>query len=88
MSIEYDPNRSARIALLHYIDGEKSYILAPNGLKVGDRIEAGERVEIKIGNSLPLKNIPVGTILHNIEMLPGKGGQIARSAGTYAKLDE
>ncbi len=87
MTIEYDPNRSARIALLHYTDGEKRYILAPNGLKVGDIIEAGDKVEIKPGNSLPLKNIPVGTIIHNIELMPGKGGQIARSAGTYAKLD-
>jgi large subunit ribosomal protein L2 len=87
MSIEYDPNRTARIALLHYTDGEKRYILAPNGLKVGDIIEAGEKVEIKAGNSLLLKNVPVGTILHNIEMKPGKGGQLARSAGSYAKLD-
>lgn len=87
ISIEYDPNRTARIALLHYIDGEKRYILAPNGLKVGDLVETGEKVEIRVGNSLPLRNIPVGTLLHNIEIKPGKGGQIARSAGTYAKLD-
>lgn len=87
VSIEYDPNRSARIALLNYQDGEKRYILAPNGLKVGETIEAGDKVEIKAGNNLLLKNIPVGTIIHNIEMKPGKGGQVARSAGTYAKLD-
>jgi large subunit ribosomal protein L2 len=87
ISIEYDPNRTARIALLHYLDGEKRYILAPNGLKVGDLIEAGSKAEIKPGNTLPLKNMPVGTVVHNIEIKPGKGGQIARSAGTHAKLD-
>lgn len=87
MSIEYDPNRTARIALLHYYDGEKRYILAPNGLKVGDIVETGEKVEIRVGNSIQLRNIPVGTILHNIEVKPGKGGQMARSAGTFAKLD-
>lgn len=87
ISIEYDPNRSSRIALLHYIDGEKRYILAPNGLKVGDKIEAGDKIEIKVGNALPLRNIPVGTMIHNVEVKPGKGGQLARSAGTYAKLD-
>ena len=87
ISIEYDPNRSARIALLHYIDGEKSYIIAPEGLKVGSRVTAGEKSDILVGNALPLKVIPVGTVIHNIEMQPGKGGQIARSAGTYAKLE-
>ncbi len=87
MSIEYDPNRTARIALLHYHDGDKAYILAPNGLKVGDTVEAGDKIEIRPGNNLPLKAIPVGTIIHNVEMKPGKGGQLARSAGTYAKLD-
>lgn len=85
-AIEYDPNRSSRIALLHYIDGEKRYILAPNGLKVGDRVESGERVEIKAGNTMPMKNIPLGTDIHNIEMKVGKGGQIVRSAGTFAVL--
>jgi len=84
--IEYDPNRSARIALLNYADGEKRYILAPVGLKVGDTVIAGEKTEIKIGNSLPLKNIPLGSTIHNIEMKIGKGGQIARSAGSYAQL--
>jgi large subunit ribosomal protein L2 len=87
VSIEYDPNRSARIALLHYVDGEKRYILAPNGLKVGDFVESGEKVEIKVGNALPLRNIPVGTVVHNVELKPGKGGQLARAAGTSAKLD-
>lgn len=85
-SIEYDPNRSAHIALLHYLDGEKRYIVAPNGLKVGDRIVSGPEADIKTGNSLPLRNIPVGTIIHNIELRPGKGGQIVRSAGTSAQL--
>jgi len=85
-SIEYDPNRSARIALLTYADGEKRYILAPLGLKVGDQVVAGEKVDIKPGNALPLAKIPVGTIVHNIELYPGKGGQLARSAGTYAQL--
>lgn len=85
-TIEYDPNRSANIALLNYVDGEKRYIIAPNGLKVGDMIISGPDSDIKVGNALPLKNIPVGTIIHNIEMKPGKGGQIARSAGGYAQL--
>ncbi|HDZ86180.1 hypothetical protein LCGC14_1441780 [marine sediment metagenome] len=85
-AIEYDPNRSARIALLVNDDGEKSYILAPLGLKVGDKVETGPNVDIKIGNALPLANIPVGTNIHNIEMKPGKGGQLARSAGAVAQL--
>ncbi|MBI1922056.1 MAG: 50S ribosomal protein L2 [Geobacter sp.] len=85
-SIEYDPNRSARIALLNYADGEKRYILAPLDLKVGDTIVAGESADIKPGNSLPLRTIPLGTIIHNIELKPGKGGQMARSAGTFAQL--
>ncbi len=87
VTIEYDPNRTSRIALLQYHDGIKSYIIAPNGLKVGDTVEAGDKIEIRTGNSLPLKSIPVGTIIHNIEIKPGKGGQLARSAGTHAKLD-
>jgi large subunit ribosomal protein L2 len=86
VSIEYDPNRTARIALLQYVDGEKRYMLAPKGLKVGDRILNGENAEISVGNSMPLERIPVGTIVHNIEFLPGKGGQIARAAGTFAQL--
>jgi large subunit ribosomal protein L2 len=85
-TIEYDPNRSARIALLHYVDGEKRYILAANGMKVGDQVIAGEKADIKTGNALPLARIPQGTIVHNIELYPGKGGQMARSAGTYAQL--
>ncbi len=85
-SIEYDPNRSARIALLHYADGEKRYILCPVGLNKGDKILAGEKADIKPGNALLLKNIPVGTIVHNIELYPGKGGQFCRAAGTYAQL--
>ncbi len=85
-SVEYDPNRSARIALLHYADGEKRYILAPVGISVGDMIAAGEGADIKPGNALPLKKIPVGTLLHNIELNPGRGGQICRAAGTYAQL--
>jgi large subunit ribosomal protein L2 len=85
-SIEYDPNRSARISLLHYADGEKRYILAPQGLKVGDKILSGQSVDIKPGNAMPLKNIPVGTTLHNVELKPGKGGQMARSAGSSAQL--
>lgn len=85
-AIEYDPNRSARIALLHYADGEKRYILAPLGLKVGDEVCAGENVEIRPGNALPLKNIPLGTLVHNVELQPGRGGQLARSAGTYAQV--
>jgi len=85
-TIEYDPNRSARIALLTYADGEKRYILHPVGLKVGDTIVAGQSVDILPGNSLPLKNIPLGTLLHNVELKPGKGGQIARSAGSAVQL--
>ncbi|MGA1846799.1 50S ribosomal protein L2 [Deferribacter abyssi] len=85
-SIEYDPNRSARIALLAYADGEKRYIIAPIGIKVGDTILSGQGADIKPGNALKLKDIPVGTVIHNIEMRPGKGGQLARSAGTYAQL--
>jgi large subunit ribosomal protein L2 len=85
-AIEYDPNRSARIALLHYTDGEKQYIIAPVGLKVGDMVMSGEGAEIGIGNVLPLDKIPMGTEIHNIELKPGKGGQIARGAGTSAQL--
>ena len=85
-SIEYDPNRGARIALLHYVDGEKRYILAPEGLKVGDKLMSGPEADIKVGNALPLRNIPVGTQVHNIEMKIGKGGQMVRSAGTSAQL--
>ena len=85
-AIEYDPNRSTRIALLHYVDGEKRYILAPLRLKIGDMVEAGPEADIKPGNSLPLKNIPLGTHIHNIELRFGKGGQVVRSAGTYAQL--
>ncbi|MBI5042691.1 MAG: 50S ribosomal protein L2 [Nitrospirae bacterium] len=85
-AIEYDPNRSARIALLHYIDGEKRYILMPDGLKVNDTIISGEAVDIKIGNALPLKSIPVGTIIHNVEFKKGRGGQLVRSAGSAAQL--
>src|SRR5689334_17714755 len=85
-TIEYDPNRSARIALLTYADGEKRYILQPIGLKVGDTIVAGQNVDILPGNALPLKNIPLGTLLHNVELKPGKGGQIARSAGSSVQL--
>ena len=85
-SIEYDPNRTANIALLHYTDGEKAYILAPLGLKVGTTIMSGEKVEIKVGNCLPIANIPVGTEVHNIELYPGKGGQMVRSAGNSAQL--
>src|SRR6267154_938130 len=85
-AIEYDPNRSARIALLHYVDGEKRYILAPAGLEVGRKVMSGPDAEIFIGNALPLKNIPAGTVVHNIELKPGKGGQMARSAGSQAQL--
>ncbi|MDI6823793.1 MAG: 50S ribosomal protein L2 [Bacillota bacterium] len=85
-AIEYDPNRSAHVALLHYADGEKRYVLAPLGLKVGDRVEAGPAADIKPGNSLPLANIPVGTVVHNIELTPGKGGQVARAAGAAAQV--
>ena len=85
-TIEYDPNRSARIALLHYVDGEKRYILAPNGIQVGDVVMSGPEADIKVGNALPIKNIPVGTLLHNIELKIGKGGQMVRSAGAGAQL--
>ena len=85
-AIEYDPNRSARIALLHYVDGEKRYILAPAGLEVGRKVLSGSDADILVGNSLPLKNIPAGTVVHNIELKPGKGGQMARSAGAQAQL--
>ncbi|MDY6023939.1 MAG: 50S ribosomal protein L2 [Candidatus Borkfalkiaceae bacterium] len=85
-SIEYDPNRSANIALLYYADGAKTYILAPVGLKVGDKVLSGATADIKVGNALCLKDIPVGTMVHNIEMQPGKGGQIARSAGMSAQI--
>ena len=85
-AIEYDPNRSANIALIHYVDGEKRYILAPYKIKVGDVIESGENADIKIGNALQLKHIPVGTTIHNIELKPGKGAQMARAAGTSAQL--
>ncbi|HHV95080.1 MAG TPA: 50S ribosomal protein L2 [Clostridiaceae bacterium] len=86
VSIEYDPNRSAHIALLNYADGEKRYILAPLGLKVGDTVISGDSADIKPGNALKLEFIPVGTLIHNIELKPGKGGQIVRSAGSYAQL--
>ncbi len=85
-AVEYDPNRSARICLLHYADGEKRYILAPVGIQVGDVISAGEGADIKPGNALPMVKIPVGTLLHNIELYPGRGGQMCRAAGTYAQL--
>lgn len=85
-AIEYDPNRTANIALIHYTDGVKAYIIAPKGIQVGQRIESGENVDIKVGNALPLANIPVGTFIHNIEMKPGKGGQLVRSAGTGAQV--
>ena len=86
LTIEYDPNRTANIALICYADGEKSYILAPNGLKVGDMVMNGETAEVKLGNCLPLQNIPVGAEIHNIELYPGKGGQLVRSAGNSAQL--
>lgn len=86
IALEYDPNRSANIALLQYVDGEKRYILAPHGLKVGDIVESGDNVDIRVGNALPLKNIPVGTMVHNVELRPGKGGQLARSAGAFAQI--
>src|SRR6516162_7519055 len=85
-AIEYDPNRSARIALLHYVDGEKRYILAPLGLKVGDRVESGPESDIRVGNALPMKNIPTGTTVHNVEMERGRGGQLVRGAGVGAQL--
>lgn len=84
--IEYDPNRTAFIALINYEDGEKSYILAPNGLSLGDKVVSSTLADIKVGNTIPLINIPVGTIVHNVEMKPGKGGQIARSAGSYVQI--
>ena len=84
--LEYDPNRTAFIALIHYPDGEQSYILAPQRLRAGDTVVSGERVDVKPGNAMPLRNMPLGTIVHNVEMKPGKGGQIARSAGTYVQL--
>jgi large subunit ribosomal protein L2 len=86
VSVEYDPNRSANISLLQYVDGEKRYILAPNGLKVGDRLMSGPEAEIRAGNALPLRNIPTGTVIHNIELYPGRGGQMVRSAGGSAQL--
>ena len=85
-SIEYDPNRTANIALIQYADGEKRYIIAPKGLKVGNKIESGENADIKVGNSLPLGNIPEGTVIHNIELKAGKGGQLARSAGSSVQI--
>ena len=85
-AIEYDPNRTANIALLVYADGTKSYIIAPKGLKIGMTVQSGPDADIKVGNALPLKNIPVGTVIHNIELKPGKGGQLARSAGASAQL--
>lgn len=85
-TIEYDPNRSARIALLHYADGEKRYIICPLGLNVGDQILAGDKADIKPGNALALARIPLGTLVHNIELYPGRGGQLARSAGAYAQV--
>ncbi len=85
-SIEYDPNRSARIALLTYADGEKRYIIAPVGLKVGAKVMSGPEAEVRVGNALPLRNIPLGTVVHNVELQPGKGGQMARSAGVGAQL--
>jgi large subunit ribosomal protein L2 len=84
--LEYDPNRTAFIALISYADGEKAYIIAPQRLAVGDQVVAGEKVDIKPGNAMPLKNIPVGTVVHNVELKVGKGGQLARSAGTYVQL--
>ncbi|MDP9405202.1 MAG: 50S ribosomal protein L2 [Actinomycetota bacterium] len=85
-TVEYDPNRSARIALLHYLDGEKRYILAPEGLRVGDRVESGEGADIKPGNALPLRNIPVGTVVHAVELRPGGGAKLGRSAGNRIQL--
>ena len=85
-SIEYDPNRTANIALINYADGEKRYIIAPKGLTVGMKIESGENADIKVGNALPIMNIPVGTMIHNVELRPGKGGELARSAGSSAQI--
>lgn len=86
LAIEYDPNRSARLALLEYADGEKRYIICPVGLKVGEKLESGPRAEIKVGNTLPMRNIPTGTVIHNVELTLGKGAQIVRSAGASAQL--
>jgi large subunit ribosomal protein L2 len=86
IAVEYDPNRSARIALIEYSDGEKRYIIYPLGLKVGDSVSSGADAEVKVGNALPIENIPSGTMIHNIELIPGKGAQLARSAGTWAQL--
>jgi large subunit ribosomal protein L2 len=86
VALEYDPNRSARIALIEYLNGKKSYILAPQGLKVGDIVAAGENVEVKVGNCLPLRNIPIGFTVHNVEITPGSGGKLARSAGSSVQL--
>ena len=85
-TIEYDPNRTSNIALIHYADGEKRYILAPKGLKIDQKIESGENADIKVGNALPLINTPIGTVIHNIELKPGRGGQLARSAGAEAQI--
>ena len=85
-SIEYDPNRTANIALINYADGEKRYIIAPKGLEVGATVESGEKADIKVGNALPIMSIPIGTMIHNIELRPGKGGELARSAGTSAQI--
>ncbi|MEX1309052.1 MAG: 50S ribosomal protein L2, partial [Candidatus Sulfomarinibacteraceae bacterium] len=85
-SLEYDPNRSAHIALLHYADGDKRYILAPVGLKVGDTVVAGQKVDVRPANAMPIGNIPLGTLVHNVELKPGKGGQMVRSAGTSAQI--
>ena len=85
-AIEYDPNRTARIALLHYADGDKRYILAPDGLKVGDRLLSGRGSEVRLGNALPLSEMPLGTLVHNVELKPGNGGQLVRSAGAYAQV--
>lgn len=87
IAIEYDPNRSARIALIQFPDGAKSYILAPEGLKAGDKVENGSKCEPKVGNCMPLESIPAGTVIHNIEMIPGHGGQLCRAAGTYATMN-
>ena len=85
-TIEYDPNRTTYIALLHYVDGAKSYVLAPQGVKVGDTLESGERADIRPGNSLPLRAIPTGTVVHNVELVPGQGGKLGRSAGTAIQV--
>jgi large subunit ribosomal protein L2 len=85
-SLEYDPNRSANIALLHYADGDKRYILAPVGLKVGDTVQANEKTDVRVGNAMPIGNIPLGTLVHNVELKPGKGGQVVRAAGVSAQI--